>query len=108
MSPRREPTLLIQALAALLGVGVAVGLPGLSAEQAALIIAAITAIAAAVNATMVRPMAPAVFTGAVGAVAALVAAYGFEVSQEVVGAVQAFVVTALALIARNQVTPDTS
>jgi hypothetical protein len=102
---RREPTLYLQALSALLGIGVAICLPALSAEQAALIVAAASAIIGAVNGAITRPVAPAAFTGLVGAVAALAAAYGFEASQEVVGAVQAAVVTLLALLTRVQVTP---
>ncbi|MEV1331112.1 hypothetical protein AB0J20_16220 [Micromonospora costi] len=101
----REPTLWIQAIAALLGVFVTFGLPGLSATQAAAIVAALTAAAAAVNAALVRPVAPAAFTGLVTAVAVLVAAYGLNVSQETVGAVQVAVVGFLALLTRNQVTP---
>ena len=101
----REPTLYLQALSALLGIGVALGLPQLSATQAALIVAAVSAILGAINGAITRPVAPAAFTGLVGAVAALVAAYGFEVPQEVVGAVQAAVVTVLALLTRVQVTP---
>ncbi|MEU5946325.1 hypothetical protein ABZ793_12275 [Micromonospora sp. NPDC047465] len=101
----REPTLYIQALSALLGVFVTFGLPGLSATQAAAIVAALTAVTTAVNAAMVRPVAPAAFTGVVTALAVLVAAYGLEVSQETVGAVQVAVVGVLALLTRTQVTP---
>jgi uncharacterized protein (DUF697 family) len=105
--PRREPTLYLQALAALLGVGVALGLPNLSGEQAALIVAACTAALGVVNALVVRPVAPAAFTSLVGAVAALAAGYGFELSAEVVGSVNALVLAALALLTRVQVTPTT-
>lgn len=101
----REPTLYIQALSAMLGVFVTFGVDGLSATQAAAIVAVLSAVLAAVNAAMVRPVAPAAFTGLVTAVAVLVAAYGMEVSQETVGAVQVAVVGVLALLTRNQVTP---
>ena len=104
----REPTLYIQAISALLGVAVTFGIDGLSAEQSAAIIAVLSAVLAAVNATMVRPVAPAAFTGLVTAVAVLVAAYGLDVSQETVGAVQVAVVGVLALLTRNQVTPKTT
>ncbi|WP_047892145.1 hypothetical protein [Micromonospora sp. RV43] len=104
----REPTLYIQALSALLGVLVTFGIDGLSAEQSAAIIAVLSAVLAAVNATLVRPVAPAAFTGLVTAVAVLVAAYGLDVSQETVGAVQVAVVGVLALLTRNQVTPKTT
>lgn len=102
---RREPTLILQFVSSVLTVFVAVGLPNLSAEQAALIIAVITAGFAVVNAALVRPVAPAAFIGFIGAGAALLTGYGLEVSQEVVGAVTAAVVTLLALLARVQVTP---
>jgi len=92
----REPTLYIQALSALLGVAVTFGLPGLSATQAAAIVAVLTAATTAVNAALVRPVAPAAFTGLVTALAVLVAAYGLDVSQETVGAVQVAVVGVLA------------
>lgn len=101
----REPTLVIQAVSALLGVVVTFGMDGLSATQAAAIVAALTAVTAAINAALVRPVAPAAFTGLVTAVAVLVAAYGLEVSQETVGAVQVAVVGVLALLTRTQVTP---
>jgi hypothetical protein len=101
----REPTLVLQSLSALLAVFVAVGLPNLSAEQAALIIAALTAVLGVVNALLVRPVAPAAFIGLVGAVAALLAGYGLDVSQAVVGAISAAVVSVLALLTRVQVTP---
>ncbi len=101
----REPTLVIQAISALLGVFVTFGLPGLSATQAAAIVAVLTAVTTAINAAMVRPIAPAAFTGLVTAIAVLVAAYGLEVSQETVGAVQVAVVGVLALLTRTQVSP---
>lgn len=101
----REPTLWLQAISGILGIGVALALPGLSAEQAALIIAALSALIGVLNAMLVWPPAPAAFTGFIAALAALAAGYGFEVSQEVVGAVQAATVVILGLITRNQVTP---
>jgi small basic protein len=101
----REPTLVLQAISALLGIFVALGIPGLSAYQAAAIIAALTAVIAAINAALVRPVAPAAFTGLVTAVATLVAAYGLDLTQQLVGAVQLTVVTVLALLIRGQVSP---
>lgn len=101
----REPTLVIQAISALLGVIVTFGIDGLSAIQAAAVVAVLTAVTTAINAAAVRPVAPAAFTGLVTALAVLVAAYGLNVSQETVGAVQVAVVGVLALLTRNQVTP---
>lgn len=101
----REPTLLLQVAGAALALLVSFKFDQLSAEQAALIVAAISAVIGAFNAAVVRPIAPAAFTGLAGAAFALLAAYGFSVSQETVGAVQALVVTVLALVTRVQVTP---
>jgi hypothetical protein len=101
----REPTLILQSIGAALGIFVALGVPGLSAQQAALIIAFLTGVIAVVNAIAVRPIAPAAFIGLVGASAALLAAYGFDVSQPVVGAVSSAVVVFLALLTRGQVSP---
>lgn len=103
----REPTLWLQAIAAVLGLAVTFGLDGLSAEQAALWVAALTALVAAVNAALVRPVAPVAFTGLVAAVAALAAAYGLDATAEQVGMVQAVVVAVLALLTRAQVEPKT-
>jgi len=101
----REPTLVLQTVSALLAVFVAVGIPNLSAEQAGMIIAVLAAGIGVANAFLVRPLAPAAFTGFITAGAALLAAYGLDVSQPVVGAISAAVVTVLALVTRNQVTP---
>jgi hypothetical protein len=101
----REPTLVIQTLGAILSVFVALGLPGLSVDQAAVIIAFLTAAVAAVNALAVRPIAPAAFIGLVAAGAVLLAAYGYHVPQSVLGAIQAAVVAILAFATRAQVTP---
>lgn len=101
----REPTVIIQTLAALLGIGVAFGLPNLSAEQAGFIIAAIYALLGAFNAFAVRPIAPAAFIGAVGAIAALTAAYGLEFSQEQIGSVSSALVAVIVLLTRAQVSP---
>lgn len=101
----REPTLVLQSLSAVLAIFVAIGVPGLTDEQATLIIAVIAGALGVVNAVMVRPIAPAAFVGLIGAGAALLAGYGLEVSQEVVGSISAAVVTVLALLTRGQVTP---
>jgi hypothetical protein len=101
----REPTLVLQALSAVLGIVVALGLPALSPEQAGLIIAAVSTGIGAVNAVMVRPIAPTAFVGIVGAGAALLAAYGLDVSQPVVGSISAATIAVMALLARQQVTP---
>lgn len=101
----REPTLVLQAISAALSILVAFGVPNLTAEQAGLMVAAISATFGVINALMVRPVAPTAFVGLVGAVAALTAAYGLEFSQQQVGAVTAATVAVLTLLGRGQVTP---
>lgn len=101
----REPTLILQTLSGLMSVLVAFGLPGLTAEQATLAIAFLTALVGVVNAVMVRPVAPPAFIAFVGAGAALLSGYGLELSQQQVGSVTVAVVSALALLTRGQVTP---
>lgn len=105
MSLRREPTLLIAVAASVLGLVVTLGFSWLTAEQAAVIVALLNAGLGAWNALKVRPIAPAAFTYLVGAIAALAAAYGFDVAQQTVGAVNGVVLTVLALLTRVQVTP---
>jgi hypothetical protein len=100
----KEPALLLSLLAAVLGVGAALGLPGLSAGQATLIIAALTAVLGAVQALYTRPWPPAV-AGAVAALAALGAGYGFHIAPGVLSAVDAVVLALAALLVRGQVTP---
>jgi hypothetical protein len=101
----RDPTLLIQFLASILGVVVALNV-GLSDEQAALWLAGINALFGAINAVFVRPIAPAMFTGLVSAAAAIVAAYGFEIRPELLAAINFAVVNGIALFfTRPNVTP---
>jgi hypothetical protein len=102
----REPALWIAALAALLGIGVTLGLPFLSPGQAAAIVAVLNAAAAVWMAVLTRPIAPAAFTGATAAAAALLAAYGLHLPQETVGAVNVAVLAVLALLTRGQVSPS--
>lgn len=100
----REPTLVLQVVSAVLSFLVASGF-GLTTEQAALIVAAISAVFGVVNAIMVRPFAPAAFTGLVGALAALAVGFGLNVSPEVVGTVNGLVLAVLGFLTRVQVTP---
>lgn len=104
----REPSLLIGVIASTLSVVVGFQFDWLTAEQAALIVVALNAVLGAINAVSVRPIPPAAFTYAVGAVAALVAAYGFDVGQETVGALNGLVISVLIFLTRGQVTPNAS
>lgn len=102
----REPTLFLQALSAVLALVVGFGFDWLTGEQAALLMAFLAAAISTVNALLVRPVSPAVFTGLLGAAAALAMGYGLNLGQEHVGALQAAVVAIVALVLRAQ--PDVS
>ncbi len=104
----REPTLILGVIAAALSLLVSFGFDWLTAEQAALIIAVLNGVLGVANAVAVRPVAPAAFTYLVGAIASLAAAYGLEVGQETVGAVNGLVLAVLMLLTRAQVTPARS
>lgn len=101
----REPALWIAVLAGGVDLLATLGWDGLSTHQAALIVAAVNAVAAAVTAALTRPIAPSAFTGVVAAVAALLAGYQLDVSQATVGAVNTLVLAVLFLLTRGQVTP---
>ncbi|MFE9735497.1 hypothetical protein ACFYO9_34140 [Streptomyces sp. NPDC005863] len=87
---------------------VSFGFDGLSAEQSAAIVAVISAVFAATTAVITRPIAPSAFTGLVAAAVALLAAYGLNVGQETVGALNAIVLAVLGLLTRGQVAPATT
>ncbi|MGW0821846.1 hypothetical protein [Streptomyces sp. NPDC002845] len=100
----REPALIVAAVSAALSLVVTFNV-GLSTEQAGGIVAVISAVFAAIAAVATRPIAPSAFTGVVAAGAALLAAYGFQVSPETVGATNAVVLAVLGLLTRGQVSP---
>lgn len=102
----REPTLWIGVISSLVILAGTFGLHLLSGQQAALIVVAINAIAAAINAYAVRPISPVAFTYAVGSVVALAGAYGLNLSIETVASINAAVVPILALLSRDQVAPQ--
>jgi hypothetical protein len=99
-----EPALLLQAVSAAFSLLLAFNV-GLNAEAAGLWIAVITAVFAAITAWITRPVAPAVFTGIVGAVAALMAGYGYEVRPELIAGINALLLVILAPVIRVQITP---
>lgn len=105
----REPTLYIAVISSAIVLLGTFGLRWLDPEQASLIVVAINAVAAAVNAYAVRPISPVAFTYAIGALVSVAAAYGLNVTQEQLGAINLAIVPILALLTRSQVTPaDTS
>lgn len=101
----RQPALLIAVITSVILLLSTFGFRWLSGEQAGLIIAAISAGSAAVTAFFVRPIAPSVFSAFVGALAAVAAAYGFELSAETVAATNSVVITLLAFITYGNVSP---
>ncbi|WP_431999342.1 hypothetical protein [Streptomyces sioyaensis] len=100
--------MVLNTLSAALGLLVSLGFAGLTAEQAGAIVGIVTAILGAVAAAMTRPIAPQAFTTVVAAGAVLVGAYGYEVSQGTLGAINTFVLAALTLLTRVQVSPPSS
>ncbi len=101
----REPALWLGVITAGLGLAVTLGFGDLTRAQAAAIVVTITAIGTAVAAAMVRPVAPAAFTGLVAAGFDLLAAFHYDVSPETIGAVNAAVLATLMLLTRGQVSP---
>lgn len=83
------------------------GNPLVTDEQLPLVVAVVDALAAAVVAARVRPIAPSVVTGVISAVGALLAGYGVTIiPHDFIGVVNAVLVPAvLGLIARDQQTP---
>jgi hypothetical protein len=101
----KEPALLIGFLSAGLSVLAALGLQGLGSGRVGLIVAGVNAVLGVAQAAYTRPVAPAAFTTLVAAVAALAAGYGYHVSPESIGAINALVVAFLSLMTRQQVSP---
>ena len=101
----REPSLWIGLAGSVLTTLAAMNVDFLNAGQAAALIAALSGIAIAVT---TRPVAPALFTAAFVAVAALFAEYGLHLSDAVIGGVTAVILAAFALAGvRPQVSPVT-
>jgi hypothetical protein len=98
----REPALIIAVVGSVLTTIAALNVPGVDAGAAA----AITAfISACVMAWTTRPAAPALFTGVVTALAALLVEYGLNVPDATVAAVSGTVLAGFTLITRGQVEP---
>lgn len=102
----REPTLWIAFIASLVLLLGTLGFRWLDGDQASIIVVAINAIAAAVNAYTVRPISPAVFTYATASVVAVFTAYGLNVSPETLAMLNGVVIMGLGLLTRGQVAPQ--
>lgn len=101
----REPTLWLATISSLTILVGTFGLKFINGEQAALLVVAVNAVFAAVNAYAVRPISPVAFTYAIGSIIALVGAYGVNLPIETVAAINAAVIPVLALLSRGQVSP---
>jgi hypothetical protein len=104
----REPTLWLAVISSAVVLIGTFGLDILNGQQAALLVAAINGIFGAINAYAVRPISPVAFTYAVGAIVALLAAYGLNLPIETVAALNVLVVPVLALLSRDQVAPQST
>lgn len=99
----REPALWIAAGGAVITWGVSLGLDWLNAGQATAITTALSAVLIALT---TRPVAPALFVGAVAAGAALFAEYNLAVSDAFVTGLGAIILAGFALFGiRPQATP---
>jgi len=102
----REPSLWVGLAGAVLTAVAAMNVDFLNAGQAAALTAAFAGVLIAVT---TRPIAPALFTAAFVAVAALFAEYGLHLSDAVIGGVMAVILAGFALAGiRPQVEPVTS
>ncbi|GGW41409.1 hypothetical protein [Streptomyces xantholiticus] len=101
----REPVAVLNTLAATLGLVVSLGISPLTAEMAGAIVAFVTAVLGGWAAAKTRPIAPQAFTAITAAGAVLVATFGYEVSQEVIGGINGVILAGLTLLTRAQVSP---
>lgn len=101
----RHPTLWI-ALINTVVMGIAtLGFRWLDGDQAVLVVGAINALCAAANAWSTRPIQPAIYTYAIGALLAVFAAYGLHVTPEQLGALNAITVSVLGFLTYGNVSP---
>lgn len=101
----REPVVILNALSAILGLVVTLGVTGLTQDQAGAIVGVISAILGVIAAALTRPVAPQAFTTLVAAGVSFVATFGYDVPQATVGALNVAVLAVLTLLTRGQVTP---
>ena len=100
----REPALWLAFLGALVALLAAFEFPWLNAGQAAALVAVVVAVVTAIT---TRPVAPALFAGATTVTFTLLAEYGFNFSDAVIGGVAALMMTAFGLFGvRPQVAPN--
>ena len=99
-----EPALILAVISSGLALIVTFNI-GLTAEQAGLWTAVIAAVFGVVTALMVRPISPALFSGLVAAVFALLAGYHFHANPATIGELNGLLTSLLMLITRGHVSP---
>lgn len=92
-------------VAAILGVGTALALPGLDQQHVGLILAGINAVGAAVISIRVRPFMPAALQGLLTALGALVAGYGLHVQTGTLTALNVLMLAVVGVLTHSQVSP---
>lgn len=103
---RREPALWLATLQAGLAALVGFKLDWLTAEQAALWVSFANVAIGAVVAWRTRPVAPSLYTTAFTVAVTLLAAYGLDVNQEMVGTINLAIISIVTLLARGQISPE--
>jgi hypothetical protein len=101
----RDPMLWVQALSAVIGIVVTLNVKGLSIDQAAAIVTALTAVGGLLAALATKPFSLGAVHTLIASLAVVVAAYGFHVPPEALGAVQLAVGPIAALLLRQAMTP---
>ena len=101
----REPALWLAALQAIVAVVVGFQIDGFSPEQAALWMAAVNAAVGVAMALMTAPVAPSIFGNLFSVLATLGAAYGLDLGQEMVGLINAALMSVVVLLVRPQISP---
>lgn len=102
---KAEPTILVQAAQAILGLLVALNVVGFTEAQTGAVLGVVAAASGLLIALTVRPFAWAAVTGFVQAGAVGVAEFGLELTEQQVGAVYT-TVAVLGMVLRQFVTPE--
>ena len=102
---KREPAALVGLVSGVLALLLSLDQLGLTNEKVGLIMGVITALAGVYTAWSTKDTMLGVILGAVNAAAALVAGYGFELSQDTTAAVIAIVTVIVGFYQRTQTTP---
>jgi hypothetical protein len=105
MSFKFEPVAWLAALQSVLAVLVAVPAFGVSGDTAAWVLTATSAVFAAIEAFMVRPITPAALTGAMRTAFTALALFGLPISESLAAALVALGTMVLGLMVRNGVEP---